>query len=151
MSMKYSSDTIGNRTPDLPACNATPQPTAPPRAPIRTLNWLHTYLNTSWRAYTNYDDITSWYLYSSGMLLSVWWWFPIDVSGQPIGSRVQGSRNPSCPSSTSWLWRIYRRGCPETSIRNYHCLLRNIPKEGRSHILRGRNLRSHILGYGRVR
>ena len=34
MSMKNSNDTIGNRTRDLPACSAVPQPTAPPRAPI---------------------------------------------------------------------------------------------------------------------
>jgi hypothetical protein len=27
-----NSDTIGNRTRDLPACSAVPQPTAPPRA-----------------------------------------------------------------------------------------------------------------------
>ena len=33
MSMKNSSDTIGNRTRHLPACSAVPQPTAPPRAP----------------------------------------------------------------------------------------------------------------------
>ena len=32
-SMKNSSDTIGNRNRDLPACSAVPQPTAPPRAP----------------------------------------------------------------------------------------------------------------------
>jgi len=32
MSMKNSSDTIGNRTRDLPACRAVPQRTAPPRA-----------------------------------------------------------------------------------------------------------------------
>ena len=32
MSMKSSSDTIGNRTRDLPACSEVPQPTAPPRA-----------------------------------------------------------------------------------------------------------------------
>jgi len=31
--MKKSSDTIGNRTRDLPAYSAVPQPTAPPRAP----------------------------------------------------------------------------------------------------------------------
>jgi hypothetical protein len=31
---KKSSDTIGNRTRDLPACSAVPQPTAPPRAPV---------------------------------------------------------------------------------------------------------------------
>jgi hypothetical protein len=33
MSMKNSNDTTGNRTRDLPACSAVPQPTAPPRAP----------------------------------------------------------------------------------------------------------------------
>jgi len=32
MSTKNSIDTIGNRTRDLPACSAVPQPTAPPRA-----------------------------------------------------------------------------------------------------------------------
>ena len=30
--MKNSNDIIGNRTRDLPACNAVPQSTAPPRA-----------------------------------------------------------------------------------------------------------------------
>ena len=33
VSMKNSNDTIGNRTHDLPACRAVPQPTAPLRAP----------------------------------------------------------------------------------------------------------------------
>ena len=37
MSMKNSNDTIGNRTRDLPACSAVPQPTAPPRAPINII------------------------------------------------------------------------------------------------------------------
>jgi hypothetical protein len=32
MSMEKSSDTIGNRTRDLPVCSAVPQPTAPPAA-----------------------------------------------------------------------------------------------------------------------
>ena len=32
MSMENSDDTIGNRTRDLPARGAVPQPTAPPRA-----------------------------------------------------------------------------------------------------------------------
>ena len=32
--MKNSNDTIGNRTRDLSACSAVPQPTAPPRAPL---------------------------------------------------------------------------------------------------------------------
>ena len=34
MSMKNSSDTIWNRTRDLPICSAVPQPTAPPRTPV---------------------------------------------------------------------------------------------------------------------
>jgi len=33
MSMKNSNDTMGNRTRDLPACSAVPQPTVPLRAP----------------------------------------------------------------------------------------------------------------------
>jgi hypothetical protein len=33
MSMKNFSDTIGNQTRNLPACNAVPQPTAPLRSP----------------------------------------------------------------------------------------------------------------------
>ena len=31
--MKNSSDTIGNRTRDLPTCSAVPKPIAPPSAP----------------------------------------------------------------------------------------------------------------------
>ena len=38
MSMKNSSYTIGNRTRDLPACSAVPQPTAPPR-PVLDSGW----------------------------------------------------------------------------------------------------------------
>ena len=38
--MKKSSDTIGNRTRDFPACSAVPQPTAPPRAPHESLLYL---------------------------------------------------------------------------------------------------------------
>jgi hypothetical protein len=37
MSMKNSNDTTGNRTRDLSACSAVPQPTAPPRAPPQSL------------------------------------------------------------------------------------------------------------------
>jgi hypothetical protein len=38
MSMKNSSDTIGNRNRDLPACSTVPQPTAPPRTPVASGN-----------------------------------------------------------------------------------------------------------------
>jgi hypothetical protein len=34
-------DNIGNRTRDLPAWSAVPQPTAPPRAPVNTLVLLN--------------------------------------------------------------------------------------------------------------
>jgi hypothetical protein len=34
MLMKNCNENIGNRTRDLPACSAVPQPTAPPRAPF---------------------------------------------------------------------------------------------------------------------
>jgi len=34
--MKNSSDTIGNRTRDLPSCNAVPQTNATPRAPMNS-------------------------------------------------------------------------------------------------------------------
>ena len=33
--MKNSNDTIGNRTRDVPTCSAVPQPTAPPRTPVK--------------------------------------------------------------------------------------------------------------------
>jgi len=42
--MKNSNDTIGNRIRHLLACNAVPQPTAPPRAPylvIQILDLFH--------------------------------------------------------------------------------------------------------------
>ena len=38
MSMKNSEETIGNRTRDLPACSAVPQPTAPPCTPFFVCN-----------------------------------------------------------------------------------------------------------------
>jgi len=40
MSMKNSSDTIGNQTCDLPACSAVPQPTALPGAPYAYIQTL---------------------------------------------------------------------------------------------------------------
>ena len=37
MSLKNSSDTIRNRTRDLPVCSVVPSPTTPPRAPSTEL------------------------------------------------------------------------------------------------------------------
>jgi hypothetical protein len=36
-----------------------------------------------------------------------------------------------------------QEGCPKTSVRNYHYMLRNIPEEHRSHLLQGRSLKTH--------
>jgi hypothetical protein len=40
--MQNSNYTIGNRTLELPTCNAVPQPTALPRAPIRMYYYVYT-------------------------------------------------------------------------------------------------------------
>jgi len=50
--MKNSNDTIGNRTRDLPACSAVPQPTSPPNAchytvRLVSLRCRHTHTHTS--------------------------------------------------------------------------------------------------------
>ena len=43
MSMKNFNDTIGNRTRDLPASSAVPQPIAPPRA-IKVQKNIYIYI-----------------------------------------------------------------------------------------------------------
>ena len=40
MSMKISNNTIGNRSSDLPACSAVPQPTAPPHMQSSSLLYI---------------------------------------------------------------------------------------------------------------
>jgi hypothetical protein len=60
MSMKNSSDIIGNRTRDVPVCSAVPQPTAPPRF----LSW---YLTKFWRQRT--PDTTSQNTLPSGFFI----------------------------------------------------------------------------------
>jgi hypothetical protein len=54
MSTKNSNDTIRNRTRDLPACSAVPQPTAPPRAPNKT------YIKTTIKI-SNYSFWKAWH------------------------------------------------------------------------------------------
>jgi len=44
MSIKNSNDNIGNRTRNLPACRAVPQPTATPRAPLTEYTHTHTHI-----------------------------------------------------------------------------------------------------------
>jgi hypothetical protein len=56
MPMKKSTDTIGNRTRDLPVCSAVPQPTAPPR-PLNIIKklWGRPFLLFSVFRFTNYQ------------------------------------------------------------------------------------------------
>jgi hypothetical protein len=46
--MKNSNETIGNRTRDLPACSAVPQPTAPPRAPKKGMGNIIQHNTSLW-------------------------------------------------------------------------------------------------------
>jgi hypothetical protein len=65
-------------------------------------------------------------------------------------SHFQESRNPKSKqkSWTSWSLKMGRRSCPETSVRNYHSTLCNIPEERRSQTLLTRmsNGQSGLLG-----
>jgi hypothetical protein len=46
MSMKNSNDIIGNRTRDLPACSAVPQPTALPQETITYIDFITNILGS---------------------------------------------------------------------------------------------------------
>ena len=64
------------------------------------------------------------------ILRSIEWLFRTDVSGQPIDPifKVQALTLKMGPIS-----------CSETSVRNHHSTLRNIPKERRFHLCRSQN------------
>ena len=55
-------------------------------------------------------------------------------------SRVKKSKN----FSISWHLKMGPTDCPETLVRNYYCILCNIPEEGRSHLHCSRRLKSWI-------
>jgi len=60
MSMKISSDTIGNQTCDLPTCSTVPQQNAPPCVPDHLLSTVfYVETNMIWEWYRLADD----YLY----------------------------------------------------------------------------------------
>ena len=52
------------------------------------------------------------------------------------------------PPWTSWLLKMGQICRPETSVRNYHSALRNIPEESRSHLHRGGSPKSRIRKTG---
>jgi hypothetical protein len=56
MSMKNYSDNIGNRTRDLLACSAVPQPTALPRARIYIYIYIYVYIYICIYVYTHIVD-----------------------------------------------------------------------------------------------
>jgi len=85
------------------------------------------------------------YLRSSGMLGRVEWQFLSDVSGHIFGPSfiAQQSWFFTLEDGTdSWSLKIGPISCPETSVRNYHYMLRNTPEECRSRLLRGRIFKS---------
>ena len=49
MSMKNSNDAIGNRTCDIPACSAVPQPTAPPAACPKSIGQMKQFKHSEYR------------------------------------------------------------------------------------------------------
>jgi hypothetical protein len=61
----------------------------------------------------------------------------ITISGIPEHCTVLGY----CAASSGNSLLI---DCPETSVRNYHYSLCNNPEQRRSHLLRGRSLKSHM-------
>ena len=56
-----------------------------------------------------------------------------------LSSRVEQYWPPLPP-------KMEQIGCSETSGRNYHSALRNIPEERKSHLYRGGSLKSCMLG-----
>ena len=60
--------------------------------------------------------------------------------GTTYWPNLQRSRSPWA----SWPLKMGPIGCPETSVRNYHYMLYNIPEERRFHLHRGGGLKSRV-------
>jgi len=66
--MKNSDDTIGNRTRDLPARSAVPQPTAPPRAPGKAYTLIKLYLASRQHdEFSNNNTCSNWGIVKHGV------------------------------------------------------------------------------------
>jgi len=105
--MKHSSDTIVNRTRDLPACSAVPQPSAPPSVPtlrdLIALN-LHTEQYKTIRLKFSYQPprlIHSAVVLTSQVTCSLWH-FVSDFPGYLWCFRPQQFIPAKCPTK---LWK----------------------------------------------
>ena len=103
VSMKNSSDSIGNRTRDLPTCSAVPQPTAPPRATNCSI-YLHLF-QSPWRWRRHIPPSTSKYYDPLSFTqrpetLSSIFITKIHIPSQrPLLDNTQYTRQPSMPHS----------------------------------------------------
>jgi hypothetical protein len=66
---------------------------------------------------------------------------PCQRFGTTYQFHFQGSWNPRI----SWPSNMWPIGCPETSVRNYYYMLRNITEERRYHLLRCRSPKSRTV------
>jgi hypothetical protein len=87
----------------------------------------------------NWRSKVSWYEICA---LLEQWKFLADVSGQPFGPICKGQK-------IFWYFTLWDRTdrFTETTVRNCHYTLRDIPEEGRSHLIRGGSLKSYISLY----
>jgi hypothetical protein len=74
-------------------------------------------------------------------------WFSYNV--MPITAHTIPYINcvPTCCRHSYWAACLFKMGqirCPETSVRNYRTMLSKIPKYCRSHLHRGRSLKTRI-------
>jgi hypothetical protein len=58
---------------------------------------------------------------------------------------LQGSRNSTI---TSWPLKMGRIGCPETLVRKYHYMLRNIPEKRSCEYVQFKNVPVNCVRYG---
>ena len=84
MWMKKSNDTIGNRTRDLPARSAVPQPAAPPRAPVPVMYMMYlcasVYLGMSF-AHSSHDLFTPVFIVNKFECTECTWIFSKTILG----------------------------------------------------------------------
>jgi hypothetical protein len=70
---------------------------------------------------------------------ALFWVFTLRVIIIPC--RLFGTTYPKTPVRKSWPLKIGPIECPETSVTNYHCSLRNNPEECSCHLLRRGSLK----------